>query len=119
MNTALATGGAHALRDLHADSDAPLSAQACLLTPDATIALADTLTGETEPYRRVHAVARTALHYLRQRVADRALRLPARELRWLGRLEAACDALPDSADDLKPSIAAYCERFDPSEYGLA
>jgi methanol--5-hydroxybenzimidazolylcobamide Co-methyltransferase len=120
FNAALARGGEIALRDLHVASDAPLSAQATLLTPQATIALAAAVTSEQDPYQRTLAAGRTAFELLAVAVRDRALTLSAREQQWLGRLRSAFDKLPAQPAELYGAIRGrYGELFALDSYGLA
>jgi methanol--5-hydroxybenzimidazolylcobamide Co-methyltransferase len=119
FNAALARGQELVLRDLHVASDAPLSAQATLMTPEATIALAEALTAEPEPYRRTLAVGRKAFELLADATHDGRLTLSSREQRWLDRLRAAFDSLPASAVELYALVKdRYGVLFDPDSYDL-
>ncbi len=119
FNAALARGNELALRDLHVAGDAPLSAQATLMTPEATIALAEAITAEREPYRRTLAAGRRAFELLADATRDGRLALSAREQRWLDRLRTAFDALPAPVAELYPLVKdRYGELFDPSSYDL-
>jgi methanol--5-hydroxybenzimidazolylcobamide Co-methyltransferase len=119
FNAALGRGSELELRDLHVESDAPLSAQATLLTPEATVALAQAITAETDPYARTLAAGATAFRLLSEALEDGALQLPAREIRWLKKLQKAFDALPRSADALHAQIKPrYGNLFDARSYGL-
>jgi len=119
FNAALERGTARELRDLHVASDARLSAQATLLTPDATIALARAIVAETDPYRRALAAGRTALAWLERSVADGALALSQRERRWLERLRQSFDELPEAGERLLGRVRdRYGNLFDPAAYAL-
>jgi methanol--5-hydroxybenzimidazolylcobamide Co-methyltransferase len=104
FNAAIKHGTARELRDLHVTSDAPLSAQAALLIPEATIALAKSIAGEPDPYRRTLAATRTAFDELARVISGGSLQLPEREHRWLDRLQAAFEQVPDDADELYATI---------------
>jgi methanol--5-hydroxybenzimidazolylcobamide Co-methyltransferase len=119
LNAALGRNSEIALRDLHVESDARLSAQAALLTPEATIALAEVIAAESAPYRRTLAAGRTAVRLLDEALADSALDLSDRERRWLDRLRAALDELPEQPAALYGQIQArYGELFDLTAYDL-
>lgn len=119
MNTAIARGEDRMLRDLHVASDAPHSCQAGLLTPDASIALARAITGQSETYQRTLAAGRVALDWLAQLAADGDLALPPAENRWLDRLRRDFDRLPGNEDALiHQTRAHYGSLYDPSQYGL-
>jgi len=120
LNAALARGCERELRDLHVVSDAPLSAQATLLTPDAIVALAEAITSEKDPYRRTLAAGRTAFALLADALRDGRLKLPTREIRWLDKLRAAFDQLPAQPEALFAHVRErYRDRFDPAEYDLS
>ncbi len=119
FNAALARGSELELRDLHVAGDAPLSAQAALLTPEATVALAEAITSEKDPYRRTLAAGRTAFERLAAAVRDGALRLPPREQQWLDRLRAAFDKLPGEAAELRAACRSrYGALYEADSYGL-
>ena len=119
MNAALARGSELELRELHVASDAGLSAQAAVLTPEVTLALAQAITAERDPYRRVLAAGRTAFAALEKGVAGGSLALDARERRWLDKLRRAFDALPETAERLLSGILdRYRGHFDPAAYGM-
>jgi methanol--5-hydroxybenzimidazolylcobamide Co-methyltransferase len=119
FNAAVAAQQERVLRDLHVASDARRSPQAYVLTPDATIAIARAIVGETDPYRRLLAAARTAFELLRAGHADGAVVLNVREQRWLDKLQKACDALPPTAEELIAATRGkYGELYDPASYGL-
>ncbi len=120
FNAALGRVSELELRDLHVESDAPLSAQATLMTPEATLALAEAITSERGPYARTLAAGRTAIALLVEALADGALHVPERERRWLDRLRSEFDALPTDADALRVQVQArYGRLFEPAAYGLA
>jgi methanol---5-hydroxybenzimidazolylcobamide Co-methyltransferase len=120
FNAALAGGTERVLRDLHVASDAPRSAQATLLTPEATIALARAITAERDPYRRTLAAARTGFDVIGTALASGALHLDAREQRWLDKLRKALDQIPATAEELHAQIRRrYGELFDPRGYDVA
>jgi methanol--5-hydroxybenzimidazolylcobamide Co-methyltransferase len=119
FNSALDRGKEKMLRDLHVASDAPHSAQAALLGPQATIALGQSIVREAGAYRRAIAAGRTALVWLRESVGRGDLRLPPMERKWLERLETAFDALPQDAEALiEHTRSLYGQFYDPGEYGL-
>jgi methanol---5-hydroxybenzimidazolylcobamide Co-methyltransferase len=119
MNAALARGSELELRDLHVVSDAGLSPQAAVLTPEITIALAQAITAEEDPYRRVLAAGRVAFEALERGAADGSVAISVRERRWLEKLRRAFDALPPAADGLVGTIMdRYRGSFDPVAYGL-
>lgn len=119
LNAAQRRGTARELRDLHVASDAGLSAQAALLTPDATIALARAITAEPDPYRRTVAAARTGIDLLQRCVSEKTLVLPVRDQRWFDRLRAAFEQLPEDGDELvRATRERYGELYDPATYDL-
>lgn len=119
MNAALARGSERELRDLHVASDVPHSAQAVLLSPAATVALARAITAVSDPYARTLAAGRTAMALLEQAERDGVYAVPARERKWFDKLRTALDRLPADAAALHAQIQPrYGELFDPREYDL-
>jgi methanol---5-hydroxybenzimidazolylcobamide Co-methyltransferase len=119
MNASLATGKERVLRDLHVASDARLSAQALLMTPDATLALAHAIVKERDPYRRALAAGLTAFELLALAVRENTLQLGAKEERWLDRLRAAFERLPENAGALYTQIEPrFGEMFSTKAYDL-
>jgi hypothetical protein len=72
LNRASATGKARDLRDLLGESDAAISPQAAVFTPESTIRIARAMVGERTPYRITVAAAQAAAGAeLLDRVAER------------------------------------------------
>lgn len=120
FNAATTSGSQRTLRDLHVQSDAPHSAQAWLMTPEATIALAQAITAQRDPYHRTLAAGRVALQLVAEGVAGGGLKLAAREKKWLDRLRSAFDQLPADPGALHAQVAPKYEAvFDPQAYTAA
>ena len=98
MNAATAAGQALQLRDLLVSSDASLDPQAHVLRPDVVLELSAEIIAEATPYRRVRRAAIATLASLRAATAGGVLELGRGELRWLDRLSAAAEALPDDEE---------------------
>jgi methanol--5-hydroxybenzimidazolylcobamide Co-methyltransferase len=118
LNAASARGRQAALlvRDLHAESDAPLDPQAYVLRPDVAVRIATAIVEAGADYDRGKAAARQALAELRQGHAGGELALDDKELMWLDKLSADADALPDTAEQLAAEID--CDAYDPAKYDL-
>ena len=120
MNAAAATpGGALKMRDWMTASDEWLSPQAAVLSPEATIRIANAIIGEETPYRRTIAAGRAALEILNEGLAADKLHLSRKEQQWLTRIEAAMDELPGEEICLLASLEEqYGGLYDRSSYGL-
>lgn len=122
MNAARAQSedDARRLRDWLVESDAALDPQAYVLRPDVVLRLSKEIMSETTPYRRTLAAVRSTLSELRQAHSRGALKIAARELRWLDTLQAQADALPAEEDELISEVLGAAEplTFLPQEYGL-
>ncbi|MBI5866147.1 MAG: hypothetical protein HZB38_16885 [Planctomycetes bacterium] len=119
MNAAADRGQRRLLRDLHVASDAGLSCQAALLTPDASMAIARAITSESDPYRRTLAAGRVALDRLAGEAAAGTLTHSAVERRWLDRLRRDFDRLPPDAQTLlRQTQATYGAHYHAVEYGM-
>ena len=120
MNTATARQQSLMLRDCLVDSDEWLSPQAAVLSPRATCLIAGAIVGAADAYRRTVAAGMAAVGILREGNGSGRLKLPAKELQWLDRLERELSGLPENEEDLLPEISSqYGELFDRSSYGLA
>jgi methanol---5-hydroxybenzimidazolylcobamide Co-methyltransferase len=122
MNAATQRGPASALelRDCLVDSDSNLDPQAYVLKPDVVLNISRQLLTEMTPYRRTCLSARVTLEILRNAHQQNILNLSQIEQRWLDRLSAQADKLPEEEEEF---IATMKSRIDPtkvrlSEYGL-
>ncbi len=119
FNTALSGGTAEVYQRMLVESDSLLSPQALILSPAATVRLANVIAAERGHYSRTLAAAREAAGMIREAIADRRLSLPRPEISWLGRIERALEALPDDGMELVGRMTeTYGHRFDPRSYGL-
>jgi methanol---5-hydroxybenzimidazolylcobamide Co-methyltransferase len=110
MNTATDAGAAGQLRDLFVASDAARDPQAYVLRPDVVIHLSRLIVEQDGPYARTRVAASAALAALRAAHATGELSLPPRELKWLDRLSAAADALPESESDFLAQTLPIVDR---------
>ena len=119
MNEALARGQERSLRDLMVGSDVYRSPQALVLSPESAIAIAEAIVGEEDGYRRTVAAGRKAMEIISGAVAEGKMTLPAVEMRWLDRLDAAVAELPGREGDLIERMTPlYGRLFDAASYGL-
>lgn len=119
MNRAAATQKAGELQRLLVDSDAMLSPQAAVLTPEAAIKIARAIVGERTHYRMTVAAARAAVEILREAAAHGGMVLAQRESNWLDRIERTLLSLPEDASALFESVAErYGHLMLRSSYGL-
>jgi methanol--5-hydroxybenzimidazolylcobamide Co-methyltransferase len=123
LNQALADGaaGARTLRDWLVRSDAPLDAQAFVLTPQAAVAIASAIVGAPDHFRAGVAAATRAIELLREGAAAGAVRIEEREPVWLDRMEESLAALPSGEDAFVERMLGEVDttRFRPRDYGLA
>ena len=95
MNVVGAHGKAVQLRDWFVESDAGLDPQAYVLRPDVVLELAAEIVAEPTPYLRTRRAALVVLRALGRAAAAGAFGLSRPEQRWLGRLSAQADELPE------------------------
>jgi methanol---5-hydroxybenzimidazolylcobamide Co-methyltransferase len=120
MNAAAARGGGDSLRDWLTESDEWLSPQAAVLSPAATLRIAEAIVSRTGYYDRTVAAARTAVDIIRDGIAAARMKLSKKEEQWLARMDAALCALPaDEGELLAEMKETYGELFLPASYGLA
>jgi methanol--5-hydroxybenzimidazolylcobamide Co-methyltransferase len=119
MNAAASRGGALDLRDWMTASDEWLSPQAAVLSPAATLRIANAIVHEESPYRQTIAAGRAALDLLKEGLAEEKLRLSRKELQWLQRIESALGELPaDEASLMAALEEQYGSLYDKPSYGL-
>lgn len=122
MNTAIASSLADArrLRDWLTESDAARDPQAFVLRPDVVLRLSRAIIEESTPYRRTRRAILAALDELAAGHRQGTLKLPAREAKWLEKLQQQAEELPDTEEAaLQAMLAANVPtRFIPAEYGL-
>jgi methanol--5-hydroxybenzimidazolylcobamide Co-methyltransferase len=120
MNAASATGQAAAFRDLLTLSDEWLSPQAAVLSPAATIEIAQAVVSRTEPYERTIAAAQAAIAVLKRGRQAGALVLNKQEEQWLDRIEREVANLPSEPEELMRRLEPeYGASYDKANYGLS
>jgi methanol--5-hydroxybenzimidazolylcobamide Co-methyltransferase len=95
MNVAAAHGKEVQLRDWFVESDAGLDPQAHVLRPDVVLELAAEIVAEPTPYLRTRRAAHAVMDALRRAAGEGAFSLSRPEQRWLGRLSAQVEELPE------------------------
>lgn len=120
MNTAATTkGGALQMRNWMTASDEWLSPQAAVLSPDATIRIAQAIVAADTPYHRVIAAGRAAVGVLNDGVTRQKFQLSRKEQQWLTRIEDALGTFPASEEALMLDMESqYGSLYDKASYGL-
>jgi methanol--5-hydroxybenzimidazolylcobamide Co-methyltransferase len=122
MNEALAEGSKAALlyRKWLVSSDVHRDPQAYILSPDSAIAIARAIVGGSDAYAAGKAAGLTAVALLRQGHEKGALRIAAREVPWLDRLEETLQALPGKEDQFIDEMMGQVDtsKFVAADYGL-
>lgn len=112
LNAAACKGQALYLRDWLCSSDEGLSPQAAMLTPSATLRIAEAIVSADTSYHRTVAAGLAAVQELRNRT------LPPKEAEWLARIEGQLAALPGEEDTLwRAVLERYPGIFALSSYG--
>ena len=108
------------MREWLTESDAALDPQAWVLRPDVVLRIAAKIAEQRTPYEQTRAAAYWAIKELRDAVSTGALNLITRERKWLDKLAATVDQLPDREEELMEEMLAspLASRFIPEEYGL-
>jgi methanol--5-hydroxybenzimidazolylcobamide Co-methyltransferase len=119
MNEALQQENEKTLRDLLVSSDVYRSPQALVLSPQAAVAIASVIVGESDDYRRTVKAGLKATSLIHAAVDASLLSLNKAECRWLERIEAALAGLPEEEGELGERLApTYGHLYDPASYGL-
>ena len=122
MNEALADGREAALlyRKWMVASDASRDPQAYVLTPESSIAIAQSIVSAPTTYDAGKAAALTAVRLLRDAHRDGALKLQPREVPWLDRLQKIVEALPAKEAEFVNEMMAEVDtsKFVAADYGI-
>jgi len=119
FNEAIRQGTVLQYRSLLVQSDVTLSPQALILSPESTIQIARAIVAQPDPYAQTVAAARTAVQIITTALAEDKLSLSAREHQWLGKIDSALDAMPETEAPLLEEMAeSYSHKFLPSSYGF-
>ena len=119
LNAAGATpAGARQMRDWLAASDAGRDPQAFVLAPAVVLKLAAEIMQESTPFARTLRAVRAAIRELEEAHRGGVLKLPPREVNWLGRLAEQADELPQTEEELTAQIMAtpLAAKFVAAEY---
>jgi methanol--5-hydroxybenzimidazolylcobamide Co-methyltransferase len=122
MNQALADGpdAASLYRKWMVNSDAALDPQAYVLTPESAVTIGQAIVSAPNEYAAGKAAALTAIKLMDEAHRDGRLKIPPRELPWLGRIQKAVEALPAGEDEFIGQMMGEVDtsRFVPADYGL-
>jgi methanol---5-hydroxybenzimidazolylcobamide Co-methyltransferase len=119
MNVATHKGEALKMRDWLTESDEWLSPQAAVLSPAATIRVANKIVAQPDPYRQTIAAAAEGVAILREGIASGAWAPARKELQWLDRIDAAIEEMPAGEDAAIALLREnYGSLFDAASYGL-
>ncbi|GAB4185880.1 MAG: methanol--corrinoid methyltransferase [Phycisphaeraceae bacterium] len=122
MNQALADGpdAARQFRDWLVRSDSALDPQAFILTPHNVIRIAESIVQADDHYLAARSAALQALHLIREGYREGEVKLPDREVRWLGLIEDALHMMPEDESAFIEQQLALVEpgKFRPEEYEL-
>ena len=122
MNTARSHGKASAqqLQRWLVESDEATDPQAYIISPESSVALAQTIVASDTHYHAGVAVARKAVELLLGAHAQGKLRIAPNELIWFDTLQDTLDELPASESEFITQQLALADKtkFLPAEYGL-
>jgi methanol--5-hydroxybenzimidazolylcobamide Co-methyltransferase len=122
MNQALADGPDAALlyRKWMVASDASLDPQAYILSPESAITIGSAIVRAPNHYAAGIAAARAAVDLMRQGHKDGALKIAAREVPWLDRLQGTLDSLPAGESEFVDQMMARVDttKFVPGDYEI-
>jgi len=122
MNRATAHGRESALmlRDWMVESDEGLDPQAYVLSPASAIAIARVIVAERDYYHSGKAAALRAVELLREGARGGRLKIAAREMPYLDRMQHAVESLPEAEDAFIGQMMDVVDlgKFVPKDYGL-
>jgi len=122
LNTAAGDGedGVRRLRDWLVESDAAQDPQAWVLRPDVVLRISKQIVEERTCYRQTRRAILAALAEIKCAHDAGQLRIPAREVKWLDKLQRDAEALPDREEELLQEALGtpLAAKFLPESYGL-
>ena len=122
MNQALADGPEAALlfRKWMVRSDAALDPQALVLTPENAIAIARAIVQAPTRLDAGKAAALTAVRLLREAHQEGRLKIQARELPWLERIQKSVETIPDNESEFIGQMMGTVDttKFVQKDYDL-
>jgi methanol--5-hydroxybenzimidazolylcobamide Co-methyltransferase len=122
MNEALADGPDAALlyRKWMVSSDASRDPQAWVLRPESAIAIGQAIVSAQDAYAAGKAAGLTALKLLQDAHREGALRIAAREVPWLSRLQGVIESLPATEGQFIDEMMGEVDttKFVAKDYGL-
>ena len=119
MNQSIAEGTNGILRGLYVNSDKYRDPQALVLSPECAFEVATAIVSARTDYERTVAAAKKALESIER--FKQELRLPEPELRYLAKLRAFFDSVPEESRLIEQSVESYVGKvpdFKPGNYGL-
>jgi methanol--5-hydroxybenzimidazolylcobamide Co-methyltransferase len=122
MNQALADGRDAALqyRKWLVASDAALDAQAYVLTPDSSVAIARVIVSAPDHYNAGKAAGLTAVRLLREAQKEGRVKIHKRELPWLDRMQKTLEELPAAESQFIDEMMGTVDttKFVAADYEL-
>ena len=122
MNQALADGpdAALQLRKWMIQSDALLDPQACVLSPESAVTIAECIVRAPNPYAAGISAGLTAVSLLRASHREGCLKIPPREMPWLDRMQKTLESLPGREDEFISEMMTELDtsRFVPGDYDI-
>lgn len=107
------------MRDWMTASDEWLSLQAAVLSPTATLRIAEAIVGESTPYRCTVAAGRAAIAILHDAIMAMRIRLSRKETQWLNRIGETFEALPEDEGAMVEAMEVqYGSLYDRTSYGM-
>jgi methanol--5-hydroxybenzimidazolylcobamide Co-methyltransferase len=122
MNQALADGRDAALqyRKWLVASDAALDPQACVLTPESSVAIAQAIVNAPNHYAAGKAAGLTAIRLLREAHQGGRVKIHQRELPWLDRMQKILEGLPANEGQFISEMMGVVDtsKFVAADYEL-
>jgi methanol--5-hydroxybenzimidazolylcobamide Co-methyltransferase len=118
MNEALRAGDERTLQRLLIASDVESSVHALVISPEASIHIAEAIISEHSDFRRTRSAGLAACAIIREALDRKKLELPKRERDWLDRIETSLTECGDEQRILDEGSAKYSDAFISAEYGL-
>ncbi|MDD4691646.1 MAG: methyltransferase MtaB domain-containing protein [Eubacterium aggregans] len=120
MNTATEKGQNRMLRDLLAESDAPLDVQAWVLKPDVVLKISKELVKVQDKFLQTKLAAKLTINELRDAMKAEKVLYDRRDMKWLDKMEKAVDKIPDDKEKFYEEMKSSLDfdKFLPGEYGL-
>lgn len=118
INQATKEGFERQFTKLLVNSDEYKSVHAFIISPEASFAIAETITPSNSDYEKTRLAGIRACELIRKAVDDKKLAIPDREISWLSLIEEQLEMYSSEDQVIEYGISRHGDKMRLEEYGL-